>query len=134
MKATHLLYPVLLALCILSFVTPASAGDDSTTLKELVVTATRIEEPKKDVPAPAQVITQEDIKDSTVKNADDLLAEASLDIILKYPGALTAMISLRGYSTNLLDTLKSRVLVLINGNNARTANLAKIPVEKILSG
>ncbi len=131
MKAKHLLYSVFITISILSFVTPASAGDDATTLGEIVVTATRVEEPKKDVSASVQIITQEDIKDSTARNAGDLIAEAALGNVMKYPGALTGTIGLRGYSSSLLDTLKSRVLILINGNNAGTVNLAKIPVDDI---
>ncbi len=129
MKAKHLLYSVFITICILSLVTPASAGDDTTNLGEIVVTATRVEEPKKDVPASVQIITQEDIKDSTARNAGDLIAEAALGNVQKYPGALTSSIGLRGYSTS--DILTSRVLILINGNNAGTVNLAKIPVDDI---
>jgi vitamin B12 transporter len=96
-----------------------------------VVTATRIKEPRKDISASVQIITQEDIKNSTAKNVGDLLAEAGIGHIHKYPGALTARIGLRGFSTDLFSPLKSRVLILINGHYAGTANLAKIPVSDI---
>ncbi len=131
MRSTRILYPVLFALCILLLAAAASAGDDAADMEEIVVTATRIEEPKSDVSASVQIITREDIKNSTAKNAGDLVAEAALGNIMKYPGALTGTIGLRGYSTSLLDTLKGRVLILVNGNNAGTANLAKIPVDDI---
>ncbi|MEW6162212.1 MAG: TonB-dependent receptor [Nitrospirota bacterium] len=100
-------------------------------IEEIVVTATRIEEPKKDVPASVQIITQEDIKNSTAKNAGDLISEVSIGHIHKYPGALTSSIGLRGFRTDLFNDLKSRVLVLINGHRAGTVNLAKIPVEDV---
>ncbi|PIQ93397.1 MAG: hypothetical protein COV68_10130, partial [Nitrospirae bacterium CG11_big_fil_rev_8_21_14_0_20_41_14] len=45
--------------------TSAFADEKTTSLEEIVVTATKIEEPKKDVPASVQIITQEDIKNST---------------------------------------------------------------------
>ncbi|MGQ9500036.1 MAG: TonB-dependent receptor plug domain-containing protein [Dissulfurimicrobium sp.] len=108
-----------------------SAEDDATSLGEVVVTATKIEEPEKDVPASVQVITQEDIKNSTAKNAGDLISEASIGHVHKYPGAFTNRIELRGLVTDLFSDTKSRVLVLINGNRAGTVNLAKIPVEDI---
>ncbi|GAB5046600.1 TonB-dependent receptor plug domain-containing protein [Thermodesulfovibrio sp. TK110] len=102
-----------------------------TQLEEIVVTATRVEEPKKDLPYSVQVITQEDIKNSVAKNAGDLIAEASIGHVHKYPGLLTSIIGLRGFRTDIFDDLKSRVLVLINGNRAGTVNLATIPVDDI---
>ncbi|MFZ6017041.1 MAG: TonB-dependent receptor plug domain-containing protein [Nitrospirota bacterium] len=115
---------------ILILISPSVLAEEIK-IEEIVVTATRIEEPKKDVPASVQIITQEDIKNSTAKNAGDLISEASIGHIHKYPGALTSGIGLRGFRTDLLNDLKSRVLVLINGHRAGTVNLAKIPVEDI---
>jgi len=109
----------------------AFADEKTTSLEEIVVTATKVEEPKKDVPASVQIITQEDIKNSTAKDAGDLISEASIGHVHKYPGALTGRIELRGLTTDLFSDLKSRVLVLINGHRAGTVNLAKIPVEDI---
>ena len=111
--------------------TSAFADEKTTSLEEIVVTATKIEEPKKDVPASVQIITQEDIKNSTAKDAGDLISEAAIGHVHKYPGALTSRIELRGLTTDLFSDLKSRVLVLINGHRAGTVNLAKIPVEDI---
>jgi len=99
-------------------------------LPEVVVTATRTEEPKKEVSAFVQVITQEDIKSSTAKNVGDLLTEAGIGHVHKYPGALTTNISLRGLTTGF-DQLHGRVLILINGHLAGTVNFAKIPLEDI---
>jgi vitamin B12 transporter len=109
----------------------AFAQEKTASLEEIVVTATRVEEPKKDVPAPVQVITQEDIKNSSARDAGDLISEAAIGHVHKYPGALTGRIGLRGLTTDLFSDLKSRVLVLINGHRAGTVNLAKIPVEDI---
>ncbi len=86
---------------------------------------------KKDVTYSVQVITQEDIKNSTAKNAGDLITEAAIGHVHKYPGLSTRSIGLRGFRTDLFDDLKSRVLVLINGNRAGTVNLATIPVDDI---
>ncbi len=107
------------------------AEQKTASLDEIVVTATKIEEPKKDVSASVQIITQEDIKNSVAKDVGDLIAEAALGHIHKYPGALTGRIELRGLTTDLFSQLKSRVIILINGHRAGTVNLSKIPVEDI---
>lgn len=110
---------------------PAYAGEEVKPLEEIVVSATKIEEPKKDISASVQVITREDIRNSTAENAGDLIAEAAIGHVHKYSGALTSRIGLRGLTTDLVNDLKSRVLVLINGHRAGTVNLAKIPVDDI---
>ncbi|MBP8985026.1 MAG: TonB-dependent receptor, partial [Syntrophobacterales bacterium] len=107
-------------------------GKHVSKMEEVVVTATRVEEPKKDVSSSVQIITAEDIKSSTAKDAGDLIAESGVGHVHKYSGALTSMIEIRGLATDSMsDPLNSRVLVLINGNNAGTVNLAKIPVDDI---
>lgn len=100
-------------------------------MDEMVVTATKVEEPKKDVPASVQVITQEDIRNSPARDASDLITEAGLGHVQKYNGGLTGMVEVRGLQTDLYTPLQSRVLVLINGSNAGTVNLAKIPRDDI---
>ncbi|MCX7723892.1 MAG: TonB-dependent receptor [Thermodesulfovibrio sp.] len=95
------------------------------------MTATRVEEPKRDVPYSVQIITQEDIKNSTAKNLGDLIVETAIGHVHKYPGLSTSRIGLRGFNTDIFDDLKSRVLILINGNRAGTVNLATIPVDDI---
>jgi len=130
-RITVLLAFSLSPLAISLLITSAFAEEKTASMEEIVVTATKIEEPKKDVPASVQIITQEDIKNSTAKDAGDLISEASIGHVHKYPGALTGRIELRGLTTDLFSDLKSRVLVLINGHRAGTVNLAKIPVEDI---
>ena len=136
---THYASPITVVLLAFSlslldlslFITSAFAQEKTTSLEEVVVTATRVEEPKKDVPASVQIITQEDIRNSTAKDAGDLIIEAAIGHVHKYPGALTGRIGLRGLYTDLFSPLNSRVLILINGHRAGTVNLAKIPVEDI---
>lgn len=106
-------------------------AQDRAELEEVVVTATRIEEPKKEVPSFVQVYTQEEIKLSSGKDVGDLLASSGIGHIHKYPGTLTT-IYIRGLSADAHgDLYKSRVLYLIDGNRAGTANLAKIPLDDI---
>lgn len=116
--------------------TPAGAEQAETVLAsarldEVVVTATKIQEPVRDIPASVQVITQEEIKTSTAKDAGDLIVEAGLGHVHKYSGALTSKIEIRGFTTDMFNETKSRVMILINGNRAGTVNLAKIPVDDI---
>ncbi|MFN3567960.1 MAG: TonB-dependent receptor plug domain-containing protein, partial [Caldimicrobium sp.] len=101
------------------------------TLEEIVVTATRVEEPKREVPASVQVISEEDIQNSVANDVGDLMTEAGVGHVHKYPGALTARVGVRGLATDLFSMLNSRVLVLIDGHLAGTVNLAKIPVDGI---
>lgn len=100
-----------------------------TKLEEIVVTATRVEEPKRDLPYSVQVITQEDIKTSVAKDAGDLIAESAIGHITKYPEGLTTFY-LRGFGLGL-NPLTSRSLILINGLRTATINLSEIPVDDI---
>jgi vitamin B12 transporter len=120
-------------LCVFAEETAAHSKEEKTISKmdEMVVTATRVEEPQKDVPASVQIISAEDIKNSPAKDAGELVAEASLGHVQKYNGALTGMVEIRGLQTDLYSPLSSRVLVLINGSNAGTVNLSKIPRDDI---
>ncbi len=122
---------VFVSLTIILCATSLFAEERSASLEEIVVTATKVEEPKKDVPVSIQIITPEDIKSSTAKDAGGLIAESAIGHLHKYPGVLTGRIGLRGLTTDLFSDLKSRVLVLINGHRAGTVNLAKIPAEDI---
>ncbi|MDW7973497.1 MAG: TonB-dependent receptor, partial [Thermodesulfovibrio sp.] len=110
------------------FINPVLAQE--TQLEEVVVTATRIEEPKKDVPYSVQIITQEDIKTSIAKDAGDLIIEAAVGHVSKQPGALTTFY-LRGFGISGLSPLDSRTLLLINGLRTATANIAMISVDDI---
>ncbi|NPA39353.1 MAG: TonB-dependent receptor [Thermodesulfobacteria bacterium] len=108
-----------------------SNSTNSTSLSEIVVTATRIEEPIKNVAPFVEVITSSDIKDSTAQDAGDAMIEAGLGHVHKYPGVLTSRVEIRGLSTNLFDMEKSRVLLLIDGHLAGTVNMAKIPLDDV---
>lgn len=100
-------------------------------MDDIVVTATKVEESKRDVSASIQIIGADDIKNSTAKKADELIAEAGLGHIQKYSGGLSGMTEIRGLQTDLYSPLQSRVLILINGSNAGTVNLATIPTDNI---
>lgn len=116
---------------LISFLFSSNASAQETKLDEIVVTATRIEETKSDLPYSVRIITERDIKTSVAKNAGDLIAESALGHVHKYPGLSTSRIGLRGFDTDLFDDIKSRVLILINGNRTGTVNFATIPTDDI---
>jgi vitamin B12 transporter len=109
---------------------PARAAEVST-LDEVVVTAGRIEESKKEVTANVTVVSREDIEQAAARTVGDLLAEMGLGHIQKYPGSLTS-IGLRGFRTETHgNDLQGHVLVLLDGRRAGTGNLAKILTKNI---
>lgn len=110
---------------------PADAKSADATLERMVVTATRVREKTLDIPASVQIITREEIRSSSARDAGELMAEAGIGHVHKYNGALTGNTEIRGLSTDLFTESSSRVLLLVNGNRAGTTNLAKIPSGEI---
>lgn len=100
-------------------------------IDDIVVTATKTEESKRDVSAAVQIMSAEDIKHSTAKNAADLIVESGVGHVQKYNGGLASMVEVRGLQTDMFNPEKSRVLVLVNGSNAGTVNLAAIPTDNV---
>ncbi len=99
--------------------------------EEMVVTSSRVEEPKKTVTSNITIISSEDIKQSSAQDLGELLAEKSIGHIQKYPGASTT-VGIRGFrsETHGID-LRGKVLVLLNGRRIGTGNLAKIATGNI---
>ncbi|WPD23319.1 MAG: TonB-dependent receptor [Candidatus Electrothrix scaldis] len=104
----------------------AAASGQSMKMDEVVVTAGRTAEPKREVSANVTVIDREEIKQSGARDVSDLLAEKAIGHIHKYPGALTS-IGLRGFRTDSLgNDLQGHVLILLDGRRAGTGNVAKL--------
>ena len=107
------------------------AANATTSLQEVVVSASRVEELKKETTTNIEVIGEQDIELSSADTLGDLLAEKGLGHIHKYPGALTT-IGIRGFRGEAHgNDLKGRVLVLLNGRRAGTGNVAKIMTENV---
>lgn len=99
-------------------------------LDDLVVTAGRVPEPKRVIPANITVIDEVAISQSTAVDLGELLAQNGFDV-RQYPGVLTT-ISIRGFRTDSHgNDLKGRVLILLNGRRAGTGNAAKIMTKNI---
>ena len=103
----------------------------SHTGNEIVVTAGRLEELKKDVTTNVTVITRKQIEDSPAQDLGELLAEQSIGHIQKYPGALTS-VGIRGFrSDSHGNDLRGKILILIDGRRAGTGNLAKLMTDNV---
>ena len=107
-------------------------GRESVTMmEEVVVTASRVKEKKKEITTNVTIIDEEAIKASSARDLGDLLAEKGIGHIQKYPGALTS-IGIRGFRTETHgNDLMGHVLILLNGRRAGTGNLAKIMTKNI---
>lgn len=119
--------PFIILFIFFFLIQPVKAQE--TQLEEIVVTATRIEEPKQKVPYSVQTISEEEIKTSTAQNVGDLMIESATGYVAKYPGANTT-IYLRGFGGGL-DPTGARNLILINGFRTATINLAEIPIDDV---
>lgn len=131
MKKTYSTLIGMLALTMSSHSASAADTAVSTMMDEVVVTASRFEESKKDVSANVRVISRNEIMQSAGRSVADLLAEKGLGHIQKYPGALTS-IAIRGFRTDTHgNDLQGHVLVLLDGRRAGTGNLAKLLTKNV---
>ena len=100
-------------------------------MEEVVVTAGRVKEKKKEVTSNVTIINEEEIKISTATDLGDLLAEKGVGHIHKYPGASTS-IGIRAFRTDTTGVdLAGKVLVLIDGRRSGTGNASKIMTKNI---
>jgi iron complex outermembrane receptor protein len=112
---------------------PVSAEEETITLTELVVTATRYEEPTSEVPANVTVITEEDIQNSPAQNIPEILKT--------YPGIYVNDIngSRRNYTVDIRgygETASANTLVLVDGRRINQADLSgvdwtEIPLDRV---
>jgi vitamin B12 transporter len=107
------------------------SGESVIKLDDVFISASRVEEKKKEIPYFVQTIPSERIEASSALDLGDLLAEIGIGHIQKYPGAL-ASIGIRGFRTETHgNDLLGKVLILLNGRRAGTGNLAKITTKNI---
>ncbi|MCP4749110.1 MAG: TonB-dependent receptor [Desulfobacteraceae bacterium] len=100
-------------------------------MDEIVVTASRSAEFRKEISANLTVVDREEIEQSCSRNAGDLLAEKGIGHIKRYPGNLTT-IGIRGYRNDTHgNDLQGHVLVLLDGRRAGTGNVAKLLTKNI---
>ena len=103
----------------------------SFTGEEMVVTSSRVGEPKRNVTSNITIIGRDEIEQSSAQDLGALLAEKNLGQIQKYPGTLTS-VGIRGFRSETHgNDLMGKVLVLVDGRRAGTGNLAKIMTDNI---
>ncbi|MBW2004229.1 MAG: TonB-dependent receptor [Deltaproteobacteria bacterium] len=102
-----------------------------TTLEEVVVTAGRVEEKKKEITSNVTIINEEEIKNSSARDLGDLLIENGIGHTHKYPDNLTP-IGIRGFrsETHGID-LEGYVIILLDGHRVATGNASKIMTKNI---
>lgn len=97
-------------------------------LDEVVVTATRMNLPLKNIPQKVEIIDRAKIESIPAESAAELLKRATNLDIIQYPGA-SAQVGLRGFSPSA--HARSYTLVMIDGLPAGTGNLATLPTSII---
>ncbi len=119
-------------ICLLALVTHPVTGFSNESeqarqiLDEMVVTAGRVSETRKDLSSDVTIIRSTEIQQSNAVNVADLLAEKGVGYLKKYPGTLTS-VGIRGLRTDTHgNDLQGRVLVLLDGRRTGTGNLAKM--------
>ncbi len=111
-----------------TFLQAQESAEKSYDLDEVVVTATRMGLPLKNVPQKVEIIDSKKIAMVQADNAADLLKRTvNLDII-EYPGASSA-VGMRGFAPSAHN--RNYTLVLIDGKPAGTTNLTSIPTDFI---
>jgi len=101
------------------------------TMEDMVVTAGRVEEKKREITSSVIIIDEEEINLSSARDLGELLTERGLGHSQRYPGVLNA-IGIRGFRTETHgNDLMGHILILLNGRRAGTGNLAKISTKNV---
>ncbi len=122
-----------MALCLTAIPNQATASSntekDVTTMPEVIVTATRSAESVKDIPAKVEVITRQDIDQTTGDTLTEQLKKNASIGVMEYSGVL-AGIGIRGFRPEISGITK-HTLILINGRPAGATNLATVLTDNI---
>lgn len=109
----------------------AQPTDASLKLDELIVTTTGRGESLDQMASTVQVISEEQIRNSSARSITDLLAENAAGFFSEWTPAQTS-INIRGGSTDGQGRdFRSQTLVLLNGRRAGTANISKLSLSDV---
>ncbi len=102
-----------------------------TAMDQIVVTASRVQEKRKEITTNITVVSEEEIKMSSARDIGDLLAEKGIGFVKKYPGNLTT-IGIRGFKaeTHGID-LAGYIIVLLDGHRIATSNISKVMTKNV---
>ena len=98
MKKNFIIICVSFILLFSSYFCTDGEAKKALVMDDIVVTASRSKEQKKELAVNLSIISTKDIKMSTARDLGELLAEKAGIYIRQYPGALTS-IGMRGFST-----------------------------------
>ncbi|MCL2878266.1 MAG: TonB-dependent receptor plug domain-containing protein, partial [Acidobacteria bacterium] len=99
------------------------------TLDEVVVTASRTEESRREITSNVTVISEDDIAASTASTLADLAMEHGLQV---YTSGDMSNVYIRGFgSGSMASEMENSVLTLVNGRRIGNANLALIGLANI---
>lgn len=130
LKRYHLLFGLPMVLCAMG-TTSSGASEQPTMMNEVVVSASRFEEKKREVSSNITIVSAEEIAQSPSTNLAELLTEKGLGHVQKYPGALSS-IGIRGFRTDTHgNDLQGHVLILLDGRRAGTGNAIKLLTQNI---
>ncbi len=103
-------------------------GEMAANMDEMVVTATRTEQPMKDVPGRVAIITRQELKDLPVQTVDEALSYISGVHVERPSGnySFKSVVSLRG-----LGNEQGRTLVLIDGVPQNTSDMGDVNWNRI---
>ncbi|EFL51494.1 TonB-dependent receptor plug [Solidesulfovibrio fructosivorans JJ]] len=104
------------------------SGEADTQMSDMVVTATRTEQPMKDVPGRVVVITRRELKEMPVQTVDEALSYVSGAHVYRPSGVFSfkAVVSLRG-----LGNEQGRTLVLIDGVPQNSSDMGDVNWNRI---
>lgn len=111
-----------------TFLQAQESAEQSYDLDEVVVTATRMGLPLKNIPQKVEIIDSKKIATIPAENAAELLKRATNLDIIQYPGAL-ATVGMRGFSPSAHS--RSYTIVMIDGLPSGTSNLTTLPTSII---
>ena len=99
------------------------------TLDEVVITASRNEESRREITSNVTVITEEDIKASTASTLADLMVENGLQV---FTTGDMSNVYIRGYGQgSMASESENMVLTLVNGRRIGNANLALVGLSNV---
>ena len=124
----HLLNGVFAALLLCCGVSVLLA-QTITTLDEIVVTATRAEESRREVTSNVTVISEDEIAASTASTLADLMADQGFFVVTSGD---SSHVQIRGYgSLSMATEPANTVLTLINGRRVNNPNLAIVGLSNV---
>ncbi|MEW6676699.1 MAG: TonB-dependent receptor [Pseudomonadota bacterium] len=123
----------LLAACLAGLFSCSAQAETIPELGVILVTATRFESAGMNTPIAAQIITAEDIRDSSAKTVSEILHKlGGVHTRINFTGVPDTPLDLRGFGM----TGDQNTLVLVNGqriseNGGVTARLSALPIDAI---